>query len=938
MHLRFHAHSSKPNCATVHRGLSLLIIILLLVGTIPAQDSRKTQEDAAARLMSEGLQLIAEGSPTSFKKGIDKLESARVLLHSLNFPEGEAVILILTGYAYSQLKQDQKAIEQLEQSVSLFRTAGKPRGEALALLLLGQFQGMGGDMQKALDNLTRALAQFRAAGDPDGEMITLVTLAGLKVVLGKPEEMISYYAQVLEISRTAASREREANPLPALSPVYDLMGQNVMDQPQKGREGLEQLLTLSRSFHVPRVEALVLLMLGLYHSFEFEPQKALGYYEQSLRLFRTEKDRYGEGIALFGVCMSRISSRDQRGLDDCAQALTIQRATGNNEAEALTLKQIAIGENDRGNLAASQTAIESAVAIIESHRSRVINPQLRLSYFEGAQHYYDFYLELLMRLHRQHPGEGFDARALEVSERARARSLLETLKEANADIRQGVDAALLERERDIQRRLNARAEAQMQLLSPQYSETQAAKLAEEIKRLIEDLQQVETEIKQRNPRYASLMQPRPLTLKEIQTQVLDPETLLLEYSLGEERSYVWAVTSSSNTSHELPKRAEIEAAARRFYDLLNARNKGVKGETEGQRADRIAKADAQIPVAGAALSRMVLAPVAGQLGNRRLIIVADDVLHFVPFGALPVTGGSASSTNRQRRKARPLIQNHEIVNLPSASTLAVIRGEVAGRNRAPKSVMALADPVFMKDDERVKAVRDKDTLNEVLKTVNESLMSGTSKDRQLVKATEETGVSSDGMYVPRLPGTRQEAEQIVAMVPTTERRLALDFAASRDTVTSAELSQYRYVHLSTHGFLNSVHPELSGLVFSLVNERGEPQDGFLRAHEIFNLKLSPEVVVLSACQTGMGKNIKGEGLVSLTRGFMYAGAPRVIVSLWGVSDLGTTELMVRFYNGMLKKGVRPAAALRAAQVSLMNNKRWASPYYWAPFTLQGEWR
>jgi CHAT domain-containing protein len=253
-------------------------------------------------------------------------------------------------------------------------------------------------------------------------------------------------------------------------------------------------------------------------------------------------------------------------------------------------------------------------------------------------------------------------------------------------------------------------------------------------------------------------------------------------------------------------------------------------------------------------------------------------------------------------------------------------------------VVALADPVFMKDDERVRTGKDKNLLNEVLKTVDQSLMGGKSKDRQLVKATEETGVASDGVYVPRLPGTRQEAEQIVAMVPTSERRLALDFAASRETVTSAELSQYRYVHLSTHGLLNSVHPELSGLVFSLVNERGEPQDGFLRAHEIFNLKLSPEVVVLSACQTGMGTNIRGEGLVSLTRGFMYAGAPRVVVSLWGVSDLGTTELMVRFYHGMLKEGMRPAAALRAAQVSLMNDKRWASPYYWAPFTLQGEWR
>lgn len=936
MQMRFHTKSTKPNCSTFHRGLSFLISILLLGSTVGAQDTRKTQEDAAARLMSEGLQLVTESSPSSLSKAIEKLEAARALLHSLNFPEGEAVILIITGYAYNQLKQDQKAVEQLEQSISLFRAAGKPRGEALALLHLGQLQGLRGEMQKALDNLTRALAGFRAAGDRDGEMIALVTLAGLKMILGKPEEMISYYAQVLEISRATASRGREANTIPALGPLFDLMGQNVMDQPQKGYEGLEQILTVSRMLHIPRGESLALLMLGLYHSFEAESQKALAYYEESLPLFRAENDRIGEGTALFGVCMSRIALHDQKGFDDCAQALTIQRATGNNEAEALTLKEIAVGENDRGNLAASQTAIESAIAIVESHRTKVINPQLRLSYFEGAQHYYDFYLELLMRLHRQHPNKGYDAAALAVSERARARSLLETLQEANADIRQGVDAALLERERETQRRLNATAEAQRQLFSQQHSEAQARKISEEIQKLIEDLQQVETEIRQRSPRYAALMQPRPLTLKEIQTQVLDPDTLLLEYSLGEERSYVWAVTSSSSTSHELPKRAEIETAARRLYDLLNARNTGVKNETDGQRAARVAQADAEIPVAAASLGRMVLGPVTGQLGNRRLIIVADDVLHFIPFGVLPVAGGAASSTNRQRRVTIPLIENHEIVNLPSASTLAVIRSEVGRRNKAPRTVVALADPVFMKDDERVKT--DKEPLNEVLKTVNDALMNGSGNDRQLVKATEDTGVSSDGGYVPRLPGTRQEAEQIVAMVPTNERRLALDFAASRDTVTSPELGQYRYVHLSTHGLLNSVHPELSGLVFSLVNERGESQDGFLRAHEIFNLKLSPDVVVLSACQTGMGKNIRGEGLVSLTRGFMYAGAPRVVVSLWGVSDLGTTELMARFYHGMLKEGMRPAAALRAAQLSLMNDKHWASPYYWAPFTLQGEWR
>jgi len=640
-----------------------------------------------------------------------------------------------------------------------------------------------------------------------------------------------------------------------------------------------------------------------------------------------------ESITLQGLCINHLSSRDyQKGFDYCAQALTLLRTNGNREQEATTLRYISIGERIRGNLAASQAAIESAIAIRESLRTKVINPELRLSYFSTSQKFYEFYIDLLMDLHKQHPNAGYDGKALETRERALARSLLETLTEANADIRQGVDAALLQREREIQRRLNARAQTQMQLFLPAPSAIQASAIADEIQELIKDLKQVETEIRQTSPHYAALTQPRPLTLKEIQTQVLDQDTVLLEYSLGEKRSYLWVVTSTSITSYELAKRDDIETAARDFYKLLSARNTRNKGETNEQWEVRIADVDEDIELAAASLSRMVVAPAAAQLGNKRLIIVPDGALHFIPFAALPVVSGEASSADPEanRKVRRLLIADHEIVNLPSASTLAVVRKEVAGRQIAPKSVVALADPVFMKNDERVKPAKvDNETLAH-----NES-----TKDRQLVKAAaEDTGVANDGLYIPRLPGTRKEAEQIVAMVPATEGRLALDFAANRDTVTSAELSQYRYVHLSTHGFLNSVHPELSGVVFSLVNESGEAQDGFLRAHELFNLKLPVEVVVLSACQTGVGKNIRGEGLVSLTRGFMYAGAPRVIVSLWNVSDWGTTELMVRFYQGMLKEGMRPAAALRAAQISLMNDKRWASPYYWAPFILQGEWR
>jgi CHAT domain-containing protein len=199
-------------------------------------------------------------------------------------------------------------------------------------------------------------------------------------------------------------------------------------------------------------------------------------------------------------------------------------------------------------------------------------------------------------------------------------------------------------------------------------------------------------------------------------------------------------------------------------------------------------------------------------------------------------------------------------------------------------------------------------------------------------------VAGAGRRISRLPATRDEAAAIVALVPEAERKLALNFDTSRAAATSDELSQYRLIHFATHGLLNSQHPELSGIVLSLVDQQGQPQDGFLRLHEIYNLKLPAELVVLSACQTGLGKEVKGEGLVGLTRGFMYAGAARVMASLWKVDDRATAALMKNFYQGMVKDGLRPAAALRAAQVQMWKQRRWQEPYYWAAFALQGEWK
>jgi CHAT domain-containing protein len=346
------------------------------------------------------------------------------------------------------------------------------------------------------------------------------------------------------------------------------------------------------------------------------------------------------------------------------------------------------------------------------------------------------------------------------------------------------------------------------------------------------------------------------------------------------------------------------------YQSLTARSVTKSLETPAQRQERIAQSDKQFQQTSAELGRMILAPAAAELGTKRLVVIADGALQYVPFSALPGPGSSQ----------RPLILDHELVSLPSASSLAIQRQTLANRKPAPKALAVIADPVFSSGDSRFKS----------------GAATGTGDGTRII----EHGLAGLGgpLVVRRLPFTRQEADQILAVAPLRSNLRAVDFNANRSIATSGELSNYRYVHFATHGYVDTSRPALSAIVLSLVDEQGKPQDGFLRTHDIYNLKLPAELVVLSACETGLGKEVKGEGLEGLTRGFMYAGARRVVVSLWNVNDKATAGLMQQLYVGMLKNKKTPAAALRDAQIRMLRVNQWQSPYYWAGFVLQGEWR
>ena len=397
----------------------------------------------------------------------------------------------------------------------------------------------------------------------------------------------------------------------------------------------------------------------------------------------------------------------------------------------------------------------------------------------------------------------------------------------------------------------------------------------------------------------------------------------MEYVLGKNAVFVGGHTNTIN-SYELPAIGS-RAAAIGYQAVTTNENRNL-----------------QLQAAAAAdLGRLLLAPEAHELGRKRLVIVSESRLQYIPFAALPDPAINRHPVRNRRTidkkqratdKYQPLIVQHEVVQLPSASVMEVLRYGTSKREAVEGVVAVLGDPVFQKEDSRVRLAEGEP--DKATHPASGHSNEGSQATPDVSRAAWESGLQT----LERLPFSRREAEAIIALAPQGKSLKALDFDASRATVTSDDIARYRIVHFATHGFLNNVHPELSGIVLSLFDKTGQPQNGFLRLHEIYNLKLRADLVVLSGCRTALGKDVRGEGLIGLTGGFMYAGTPRVAVSLWTISDEATAELMRRFYQGMFEKGLRPSAALQAAQAAMWRTKWWGAPYYWAGFILQGDWR
>jgi CHAT domain-containing protein len=946
---------------------------------------------AAERTYAEGQRLLYQETVESGRQAIEKYEQALLLWQALGDRFMEAQTLHTIGYAYYiALDENKKALNYYFQALLLLRALGdRPREEARVLNYIGGAYSGLQEPQKALDYYGQALQHFRTVGDRRGEARTLNYIGEEYQWLGEYQKMLEYYGQALSSSRAAGMRLWQARILRNIGNVYEFLGEY-----QKALDSFGQALTIARSEGHRYGEAEILAGIGVTCAKMDELQKAVDYFGQALALYQIEGSRwmqgctlhnlgltydvlgekqkaleyYGQALALWqaiedreweATTLSSIGSvhaslgEHQKALEHYNQALHLSRKIGLRAEEAASRSGIARMERDRGNLVEARAQMEAALTIIESLRTKVASQDLRASYLASKQDYYQFYIDLLMQQDEREPSKGHDVAALHASERARARSLLELLAEARIDIKQGVDPQLKQREQATQTRIS-RIQNQLIQAHSQTSpdKTKIAAFEEELKKVESDREQLEVEIRQKHPRYADLQYPTPLGLKEIQA-LLNDQMALLEYSLGQDGSFLFVVTKADFQVARLPSAAAISDHVRALRDTI---------ATTPRRTAYL-----NYLTHARWLYQALIQPASKLLaGKRQVIIAPDGILYYLPFEVLLQSGGMKLRRMPWNRLSY-LVRDYAISYIPSASVLAGLRrplekpptllGCISGRGFGPtmrhherplqpqKMFLACADPVYGTTElEETNPVRS---------------------------ALRSAFGESQPWKLARLGQSRREVTRIAHLYPNDEVALLLGEHAREENVkANGQLNQYRFVHFAAHGLLNETKPQYSGIVLSLPQQedprpktqdprlintatqvtfpheqqtkdqgpgtKDTVEDGLLQVYEIFNLKLNADLVVLSACETGLGKEVKGEGLIGLTRAFLYAGTPSVVVSLWQVQDRSTAELMVRFYRHLKNGQPSKAEALRQAQLELIRHGTFAHPYYWAPFVLVGQ--
>jgi CHAT domain-containing protein len=813
------------------------------------------------------------------------------------------------AFAYTYLSDFQIAQHQLDEAtksnqaaLAIWRQLQAPEWQAEALISLGFIEYRRGSMQESLVLLGQARELLDAEAEPYKMGQITSGMGEAFVEIGLPETGLVKFKQGLEYFQKAE------NPRAALVVSWDIgKASFLMGNYAEALTTLQKTLDGATAMNEIGVAALSHDFLGRTSDALGDQPAALNHFHLALDLYsKLSKRREAARVLALIAQLEQRQGKTKEAETNFRSALATFRALSDRVNESAVLYAMGSEALHDDNIDLAEKYLRQSLDVTENIRRVSTSSDLTAAFSAAVYDRYEGYIECLMRKHQAQPAAGLVARAFEISELARARSLAELLEATQTNLAAGVDPQLAAREKFLRQSLRVKENDKIELLGKNYRPEDLASLERELAQLESQYNQIIETIRARYPAYDQISRPTAWNLQQIQEQIIaDDDTVLLEYSLGRERSYVWAVTRDKIMSYELPPQAQINEASQKAYKLLS-------NPASAQNEIALARATQE-------LGHIVLEPVAAELSKHRVIIVADGALNYVPFQLLP-------SPNNP---AEPLVANYEVNNVPSASILGQLRQETARRQAPEKVLAAFGDPVFPANY----AQRKNDN-----RSAQTTYLPAPENERwqHALRDIEAVGDSVDPSTLQPLFYATGELANL-RTVAGSEILMATGFDATREKLTEADLSKFAILHFATHGILDPKRPENSGLFLSMVDSEGHAQNGFVGLQDIYRLHAPVDLVVLSACRTGLGKDVRGEGLIGLTRGFMYAGASSVVASLWKVDDEATAELMKRFYANMLQGGMPPATALRAAQNSIRQEPQWRSPYFWAAFTLQGEY-
>lgn len=870
-----------------------------------------------------GLALCSYSLNENFKS-IDYYEKALAIWTELGEQYSRASTLLAIGGVYYVIDDYQTALNYYEQSLPLWLEVKNRYGEGYTLAAIGNAKVSIGDYFKAIECYYQAIFAYQAIANPGAEATARFSLSNAFYLLGQYEESLSNYEETLEIFRKVGDKEGEANTLASIGLVYA-----ALEKKDEALNSYNKAIEKYREKNILIAEAFTRLGISAVYLFAKEFDKAIDQGNQSLEGFLKYNDKRGEAIALSNIGLVQFSAGDkEKAKESYQKAINIFRSLGYRSGEAAMLYGLADVARSTGNLNESLNHIQAALKIVDSPTLKITEQEIREFNFTTLRNYFDLYIDVLMQLHKIKPTEGFDKQAFQINERAKSRILQDVITNVRPTVND-ISPQLLAQERKANQLIRNKIRSQMKLLSADYTPQQLGNITKDLDKFSLEYEKIQTEIKQKYPSYGNLLYPNQININELQKS-LNKDSILLEYWLGEQRSYLWLITTNKIESFELSPRTEIEDLARKFHLNLSARNSRIKYEKSKPIEQRppVSEADPQVEQLSSALSQILLKPVAEKLGKAKLLIAGEGALHFIPFAAL--------TDPQEELKKIPLLINHEIITLPSAQLLTLSNKQNTKQKIAELKLALFADPFLSVDDDRFKGKGNKprqenvQTLD-VLKLLKDPARLSV---ESAYRAADDTDIFNNNYRIPRLPFSELETKQIAETLGKEKVKQTLGASFTRNSITEQDLANYPVIHLSTYAFLNSKNPSMSGITLSLFDNEVKEQDNFLKIKDLYSLPFTTQLLVVSAGGTTLGRNIRADGFYALTRGLAHSGVKQTILSLWTVKDESRTELMTRFYQE-LGKQVPSTQALRNAQIAIWEQKRWQAPYYWAPFIIVG---